>query len=103
MYLMKVTKNNISSFIEGNWFYYKDKLVGSPRYIVEQVYYRLFLCKDDCVPNNACIYCTCPPVKKSWVQKSCNGGVRFPDQMDKDTWEEFKITNNINVNDFLDD
>lgn len=90
--------NKIKSFIEGNYLYYKDLLFSSPEYIKEQVYYRLYLCKDDCLVRNACIYCECPPNKKSWVAQSCNEGKRFPDIKNKPDWEKFKQENNIDIN-----
>lgn len=90
--------NNIVSFIEGNYNYYKDKFLSSPKYLQEQYHYRLDKCKDDCVPDNACIVCTCPPIKKAWVQTSCNHGKRFPDLMDKPSWEEYKQQHNIDMN-----
>lgn len=94
---MKITLSNISSFIEGNLKYYANKLFNSPEYIKEQVYYRLNLCKDDCLIENKCKYCTCPPRKKSWATTSCNKGERFPDLLNKPDWEEYKKTNNIKI------
>lgn len=88
----------IKDFIQANYSYYKDKLLGdTPEYIKEQVVYRLKTCKDDCVPNNKCNYCGCPPAKKSWSKHSCNNGERFPDLMNKDEWEEFKTINNVEL------
>lgn len=96
---MKIKLKDIASFIEGNYKYYKDKIINSPGYIVEQVKYRLYVCKDDCLKNNECKYCGCPPRKKSWVTKSCNKGERFPDLMNKPEWEAYKVKNNINIDD----
>ena len=86
---------NISHFIEGYSKYFYDNLVGLPDYIREQIVYRLFLCKDDCVPNKKCKYCGCNPTKKVFVSTSCNNGERFPDLMNKEDWEKFKEKNNI--------
>ncbi len=94
---MKIKLSDISNFIEGNWKYYKNKVRMSPEYIVEQVQYRLYLCKDDCLVANKCKHCPCPPKKKSWVNKSCNGGERFPDIMNKVEWEKFKAKHNIEI------
>lgn len=93
----KVTLSNVRSFIEGNIAYYKDKLLSSPSYLQEQYHYRLEQCKDDCVPQGACVHCKCPPLKKSWVQTSCNNGERFPDLMDKPRWEAYKQQHNIDM------
>ena len=97
----KITFNNVLSFIEGNYNYYKEKFSPSPQYLQEQYHYRLEQCKNDCVPAGECVYCTCPPLKKAWVQTSCNNGERFPNLMDKPTWEEFKKNNNIDITTIL--
>lgn len=94
---MKIKVKDVGYFIEGNWKYFKNKLWASPDYIVEQVKYRLYLCKDDCLIANSCIHCTCPPRKKAWVVDSCNNGERFPDLMNKEDWGKFKQENNINI------
>lgn len=94
---MKIILKKIASYIEGNYKYYKDKLLDSPDYIKEQVYYRLYLCKEDCVKANKCKYCSCPPYKKSWVTESCNNGDIFPNLMDKEKWESFKRDKKINI------
>lgn len=97
----KITLNNIKSFIEGNLQYYKDKFLSSPRYLQEQYHYRLYVCRKDCIPDNSCVVCTCPPIKKAWVSKSCNKGKRFPDLMDKPSWEEYKKQHDIDINSIL--
>ena len=94
---MKITLSNISSYIEGNFKYYKNELLDSPEYIKEQVYYRLYICKDDCVKKGKCKHCGCPPYKKSWVKESCNHGELFPNLMDKPSWNQFKLDNNIDI------
>lgn len=86
---------NIQSFIEGNGKYIYDNLIGLPQHQKEQVAYRLSICKDDCVVEGKCKYCTCPSEKKIFVNESCNNGERFPDIMNKEEWEEFKIKNGI--------
>jgi hypothetical protein len=94
---MKIKLKDIKNYIEGNYKFYKDKLIDSPEYIKEQVYYRLYVCKDDCVKEGKCKYCSCPPHKKSWIKESCNNGERFPQLMEKDSWESFKVRNNVDV------
>lgn len=79
-----------SGFIQANYDYYKDKLFGNtPDHIREQIEYRLAVCANDCVVTGKCKVCSCPTKKKSWQIKSCNP-VRFPDMMDKDSWEKYK-------------
>ena len=93
---MMVSLKEIKSFIEGNYKFYKDKFGRTEPFIKEQVQYRLYLCKNDCLIKNKCVYCNCPPRKKSFVRESCNKGERFPDLMGKKEWEEFKRKNEIN-------
>lgn len=68
-----------------------------PAYKQEQVLWRLQICKDDCVKQGECQYCGCPPVKKAYVEESCNGGDRFPDMMNEEDWEKYKKENNITI------
>jgi len=85
---------NVSSFIEGNAKYFFDKLSPEPLYLKEQRLYRLSKCNDDCLVDNTCIKCGCPPNKKVFVNESCNPD-RFPNIMNEDSWIEFKKENDI--------
>jgi len=85
----KYTVKNILSFLEGNIKYNLNRLGMQPEYIQEQVTYRLYQCKDDCLPNEECIICSCPPEKKAFTKKSCNPK-RFGDLMNKEDWDNFK-------------
>lgn len=85
----KYTLDNILSFLEGNFKYYWDKMLGSPAHIQEQIIYRMDACKDDCLPAGKCIKCGCPTQKKLFVKKSCNPE-RFGDLMERKKWEKFK-------------
>lgn len=87
----------INDFITGNLRYYKNKFLGQPEYLKEQVFYRLYKCKDDCLPQGKCVYCSCPPHKKSWVTSSCNKEERFPGLLDSDEWDKFKKDNKIDI------
>lgn len=89
----EINKKNILSFLEGNAKYYYHKLFGIPQHMNEQILYRLSKCQD-CLANDTCLYCGCPPVKKAFVIESCNNGERFPDLMNKEDWEKFKEKNN---------
>lgn len=93
-----VNLKQVKSFIQGNYRYFRNKLQGSPKYIQEQVYYRLKQCENDCLIVNKCRHCTCPPKRKAWSNESCNDGERFPDLMNADAWNKFKKDNNININ-----
>ena len=86
---------NISNYIEGNAKFYYDKLVGEPQYLREQRLWRLYKCKNDCVVSGKCKMCGCPVEKKVFNDESCNEGERFPDIMNNERWEQYKIANKI--------
>ena len=90
----EVNLKNIKGFLEGNFKFYRDKFVRYPEWLQEQLQYRYEKCKEDCIKNDACIKCGCPPVKKAFLRESCNPD-RFPDLMDEVDWIKFKEDNNI--------
>lgn len=95
--MSKINMKNIKSFIRGHYSIILDKLGQYPEYKQEQVLYRVSLCKNDCIPNKGCIHCGCPPEKKVYDPYSCNGGTRFPNMMNEEEWNQFKIDNNIKI------
>lgn len=94
MKISDITAAKIKSFIEGYTKYYYDHVFGLPEYIKEQVYYRLYTCRDTCLVSGECENCTCPTIKKSYATKSCNKN-KFPDLMSYGEWEKFKEENNL--------
>lgn len=94
---MKVTLNNVKSFIEGNYRYYLYKLINTPQHLKEQYSYRIQVCKDTCVANRKCKYCGCPPIKKAFSNSSCNDGKLFPDLMNEQEWNKYKKENKIEI------
>lgn len=86
---------NIKSFIIGNMNYYLNKIINLPIHLKEQYYYRLYICKDDCLVNRKCKVCNCPTIKKAFAPESCNPE-RFPDFLPGNEWKEYKNKNNIN-------
>jgi len=87
----------VFQFIEGNLKMLGDKLNLLPQHEREQVLYRSEICKNDCMVKGKCKYCGCSVPGKLYVKKSCNKGKRFPDMMDADAWNQFKLDNNIQV------
>lgn len=81
---------NIASFIEGHAMKFYDNLVGLPIHTKDQIAYRLYKCKDDCLVKGECKYCGCPPEDKAFVKESCNNGERFPDLMNEEEWTKYK-------------
>lgn len=89
--IVKINIKNIKSYIEGNTKYIYDNIIGLEPYIKEQLEYRAYKCKDDCIINGKCIICTCPTIKKHMVTTSCNYD-RFPDLMTEIEWNKYKET-----------
>lgn len=94
MNLNQLSLKNIKSFIEGNYRFYKDKIHKLPEFTKEQYYYRLYLCKDDCLITGRCIICACPTVKKAFSTESCNPD-RILKLMSGGEWRSYKKDHNI--------
>ena len=92
--MRKITLTDVRNYLVGNFKYYYSKFVDSPLHIQEQLAYRYEKCKNDCIPQEGCIICKCPPEKKHFLRRSCNPE-RFPDLMGPEEWEEFKIKHNV--------
>lgn len=90
----KITLGNIVSFIDGNVKNLVNKTLGLPSHILEQYYYRLYLCKDTCLVKGNCKKCGCPVMLKAFAQKSCNPDLHL-DLMPGADWKLFKEENNI--------
>ena len=94
MKLEEITLSSIRSFFEGHARSYLDKISLLPLYTKEQVFYRIYVCRETCVPYKKCERCKCPALKKSYSTKSCNLD-KFPNLMSESDWEQYKIENNI--------
>lgn len=85
----------------GHFNHFRHKFRMYPEHKVEQVIYRLEQCADTCVETGKCKHCGCPTKKKVFDETSCNGGEVFPNMMNKEKWEAYKLEHSININ--LDD
>lgn len=72
-----------------------------PQYKKEQVLYRASFCKDTCLKEGKCKECSCSVPGKLYSTRSCNEGKLFPNLMSLDDWEEFKIKNNIEIDESI--
>lgn len=90
----KITLSNIKQYIEGNTQLVLENLNLQPYHLKEQIAYRRLICKNDCAVEGKCIKCGCEFLGKTSVKQSCNPD-RFPDLMDKENWDKYKIENNI--------
>lgn len=92
--MAKITKKNLTfqnilSYLEAHTKILKDRFIGLPEHTKEQIAYRHSLC-EDCIEQDACVYCSCDPKAKAFATESCNKGERFPNLMEKEEWEQFK-------------
>jgi len=94
MKLSDVTVQNIKSFFTGYARFYYDKIAGLPTHTKEQIFYRIYICRDICIPFGKCKICTCPAIEKSYSTQSCNPQ-EFPDLLNKEGWLKYKEENNI--------
>lgn len=94
MKLEEITISNIKSFIQGHARSYLDKISLLQPHLREQVFYRIYTCRETCIPFKNCERCNCPAIKKSYATASCNLD-KFPNLMPKVEWEEYKLLNNI--------
>lgn len=93
MKISEITGEKVKSFIQGYSKYYYDNIFGLPEYIKEQVYFRLYTCKNTCLITGHCEVCNCPTIQKSYATKACSD--KFPDLMSYGEWTKFKETNNV--------
>jgi hypothetical protein len=93
----KLTLDNIKAFAQGNARLLGDRLNLLEPHIKEQVAYRAAICHESCFigANERCDWCGCSLPGKWYATKSCNEGSKFPDLMDKDNWEKYKLENGI--------
>jgi len=87
----------VFQFIEGNLKMLGDQIDLLSTSQKEQVLYRSQICKEDCIEYGYCKYCGCSVPGKLYVTKSCNGGERFPDLMNKEDWNKYKKDNEIDI------
>lgn len=90
----KITLKNIKAYIEGNTQMTLDGLGLKPDYYKEQIAYRMLQCRD-CLQQGQCKYCGCSVPGKLYVSQSYNNGERFPDLMNEEEWNKYKIANDI--------
>lgn len=90
----KITSKDIFNYIEGNTRFALDQVGLVSQHIKEQVAYRLLTCKNDCVVSGRCMVCGCELPNRAFSTVSCNHQ-RFPNMMNEEDWNQFKIDNNL--------
>ena len=98
--MSKITFKNIKSFIQGNLNLilntlgneYKIPFLKLDQHIKEQIAYRMDICGDTC--KNKCISCGCSTPALWFSPTKCEGN-KYPDFMDKTSWEKYKKNKNV--------
>lgn len=91
----EITLSNIYNYISGNANMILDKAGLVSQAFKEQIAFRHFKCKDDCVKAGECKYCGCGLPGRFFTAKSCNNEQIFPNIMEDSEWEEYKKNNKI--------
>lgn len=97
----KITIKKVLQFIEGNAKMFGDYIDLLPHHEKEQVIYRSWVCRDECMEVGYCKHCGCSVPGKLYVKESCNDGELFPDMMNESAWEAYKEEKKINMDEIL--
>lgn len=93
--MRKIKFKDITNFLEGNSNLIKDELGILSEHYKEQIAYRRLQC-EDCWEERKCQHCKCSLPGRWYTIQTCNNGERFPDLMDKEDWDKYKLDNGIN-------
>lgn len=89
---------HVKAFFQGYKNFFSDKASLLPLWKKEQIIWRLEKAKA-CVDNKSCLYCGCSMPHRAYSDIGCEDPIRkcYPEMMNKETWEKYKIDNNIEV------
>lgn len=93
----KITLNTIRYFIQGNLRSLASNFGIVDAHIIEQAQWRKGCIQDKspkCLLKGKCEYCECDINESVLSTPGCNHGC-YPEMMDKDTWEDYKLKNKI--------
>ena len=91
----QINLKNAKNFIEGYARVALDGIGILEEHIMEQVAYRMSICDETCGKQGQCKSCGCKYPERLYSSSSCNNGELFPDMMDNQQWQQFKIDNDI--------
>jgi hypothetical protein len=85
--IREINKKNIKAFFQGIVRYYWHKYLPKsfPKYLAEQVKFRIKNAREDCVNNGECLECGCKIPHLFYADKSC-GGDCYPEMMSEAKW-----------------
>lgn len=94
----KVTLKTIKSFLQGYTRKFTEGFGMLNQHQKEQVIWRSEKAQP-CTDNGTCLYCGCDTPAKYYSDEACEDPIRkcYPAMMDKNTWEEYKKTNDITI------
>jgi len=97
----KITLTNIHKYLQGSYreFIEDVGLMKPDSHIREQGLYRITLIQEkspECIKEGACKVCGCTLSGLVLSDPPCEGGC-YPTMMDKAAWNDFKITNKIEI------
>lgn len=93
--------NNIYFFLQGNLrykLYYSKFAFLIPKYIREQIKYRVANMNPKCYEDGACVMCGCKTIALQMANKACPKPC-YPEMMNKSTWRIFK-SGQLTINKF---
>lgn len=82
------------AYLQGNFRYrlYYSRYFGFllPDYIYEQISYRLFIMRNECYIQGACVLCGCETPHLQMADKACKGKC-YPPMLKEMVWEKYKV------------
>lgn len=89
---------NIRNYIDGNLNFIKfSNDIDVKTHILEQAFYRLYLCQD-CYLNKSCTECGCSTPEMFFAPKKEDAKGKWGVMLEDTEWQLFKIENNIDIN-----
>lgn len=89
----KVTPKNIFAFLQGNfrYFFYYSKYFKwvIPKYVREQIDFRIKSMRKSCYEKGECEECGCKTTHLQMANKTC-GGICYPSMLKKKDWDYCK-------------
>ena len=94
----KINLSNIGRFIQGYSRKFSETFGLLAEHKQEQVLYRQEQALE-CTKNGSCVYCGCDTPAKYYSDEGCEDPERkcYPEMMNKEVWEAFKLGNGLEI------
>lgn len=90
-----LTLKNIHAYLQGNLRYlaeqYGPEFIKAEPHIREQIMFRIDISNPKCIESKSCVECGCTVPNLMYADKQC-GGECYPEMMNKEQWEDFKLS-----------